>query len=104
MLEELVDLMDLYMKCRPHIVAQTDPGTLFLNRRGGALKAADLSNLVRNLSRRSGKSVVPGSVRDSFANYWPDKYPEDYDTLADILWMEIPAVKSRYAQAQVVVA
>jgi len=61
-----------YLKeARPAIVKGRDPGTLFVNRRGGPLSRQGLWGVIRKAARRAGvrRVVSPHTLRHSFASH-----------------------------------
>jgi len=72
---------------RPRLVSDRDPGTLFVDRRGGAFKASDVTTLISKLTAvHGGVRVKPHLFRDIVAFAWLKKHPNDYLTLSKILW------------------
>jgi len=84
----LIPLLDDYLQHhRPKIVGPSDPGTLFLNREGGALNRQVLTQHVSQLTLdHAGRRVTPHIFRDIFAYRWLEDHPEDYLTLSKILF------------------
>jgi len=84
----LVLLLEEYLKHhRPILLVGTDPGTLFLNRHGQPLTACSINLLVGNLTLRyAQKRITPHRVRDAFAYWWLEKFPQDYLTVSKKLW------------------
>ncbi len=61
-----------YLKeARPALVTLGDPGTLFVNRRGGSLSRQGLWEIIRKAARRAGvrRVVSPHTLRHSFASH-----------------------------------
>ncbi len=85
---KLVGLLDEYLQSyRKELAAESDPGTLFLNEKGGALTQAQVSTLVSRLTLRyCGRIVTPHLFRDIYAFMWLEKRPEDFLTLSKLLW------------------
>ena len=85
---KLVGLLEEYLQShRKELVAESDPGTLFLNDIGGALTQPQMSTLVSRLTLRySGRVVTPHLFRDIYAFMWLEKRPEDFLTLSKLLW------------------
>lgn len=74
---------------RPRLVATHDPGTLFLNRDGGALERQNTTDYIAELVlRHTGRRMTPHLFRDSFAYAWLEAHPDDYLSLSKILWHE----------------
>lgn len=84
----LVPLLEEYLEYyRPLLLGTFDPGTLFLNRKGGTLRSADVTFIVSDLTLRyAQRRVTPHLVRDILAFWWLDSHPEDYLTLSKMLW------------------
>jgi integrase len=84
----LIPLLEAYLEDhRPHLMRDTDPGTLFLNHNGGPLRGQEISELVSQRTfEHTGRRVNPHLVRDIFAYAWLDDHPEDYLTVSKILW------------------
>jgi hypothetical protein len=72
---------------RPRLVAKRDPGTLFLNRDGGALNWQTVTSQVSEIVRQhTGRSMNPHLFRDAFSYAYLESHPEDFLTLSKILW------------------
>jgi len=72
---------------RPKLVKNPDPGTLFVNRRGGALNDHEVTDRVAELVlEHAGRRVTPHLFRSIFAYKWLEEFPEDFLTLSKILW------------------
>lgn len=58
-------------EARPAIVKRGDPGTLFVNRRGGRLSRQGLWGIIKKAARRAGvrRAVSPHTLRHSFASH-----------------------------------
>jgi hypothetical protein len=84
----LIPLLEDYLQNhRPNIVAEIDPGTLFLNQSGGARDRQTTTDLVAQLVlEHAGRRVTPHIFRDIFAYAWLEDHPEDFLTLSKILW------------------
>ncbi|HKO17905.1 MAG TPA: phage integrase SAM-like domain-containing protein [Acidobacteriaceae bacterium] len=84
----LVPLLEDYLaNHRPHLLRGGDPGTLFINDRGGAFRPESLTALISTLTLRyGGKIVTPHLFRDIFAFMWLELNPQDYLTLSKLLW------------------
>jgi len=84
LLSPLEDYLDHH---RPTLLRRSDPGTLFLNKAGGALSDCVVLNLVSSLTLRYvNRRVTPHIFRDIVAYKWLDDHPEDYLTLSKLLW------------------
>ena len=44
------------------------------------------------------KRFAPKAFRGIFAHYWLTEYPDDFENLAEILWMSIPSVYAMYGE------
>lgn len=84
----IVPLLEDYLEnYRPLLVGDSDPGTLFLNRRGKQHSKESFGNLIGNLTlKHAGRWVSPHLYRDALAHHWLDEHPEDYLTLSKALW------------------
>lgn len=83
----IVALEEYLAKHRPLLVGKSDPGTLFLNRRGGPLTAQQTTELVAELTlKHGGRRVSPHLLRSVFAYKWLENFPEDFLSLSKILW------------------
>ncbi len=86
---QLVALLEEYLRQHRGILPgeQHDPGTLFLDDSGRAFTDKSLVKVLENLTfQYVGKPINPHLLRDIFAYKWLDDHPEDYATLAVILW------------------
>lgn len=99
--EYFVDLLNEYEKCHWLLTKTTGAETLFLNRDGKPISTESLRETVENLTLRRGhRRVTPIAFRGIFAHYWLNKYPEDYENLAQVLWMSIPSAYRTYDEEQ----
>ncbi len=72
---------------RPHLINNSEPGTLFMNRDGARLTDGRVTALVSNLTLRyASRRVTPHIFRDIFAYWWLARHPEDYLTISKKLW------------------
>ena len=96
--DQLVPGLVRFLKYRPKLVqGKDDPGTLFLNRDGGALNAVTLGKLVGNISERYlGKRIAPSAFKDIAAYRHLDRRPKDYSTLASLQNKSVHGVRMRY--------
>jgi len=94
----LILLLEQYLSLhRKYLVRDSDPGTLFLDRFGGAMGKLSFMQRIGILTERYlQKKTTPEAFRAIFAYHWLDQHPGDYERLAGILWMEISSVKSRF--------
>jgi len=105
-LSEIVPLLEFYVEqVRPRLLGSKHTNQLFLHRRGGGITCKLMRARVLNLTQHfGGKAVVPGSIRESFSDYWLESCPDDFQSLADVLWMELPSVLRKYVHAETIVA
>lgn len=90
-------LEDYLENYRPVLVRGNDSGALFLSRRGGPIHKTALRNAVTRLTQEFlGKPVSPSSIQKSFADWFLDFCPEDYENLANILWLRYESVRAFY--------
>jgi hypothetical protein len=94
----LILLMDEYVNVhRGHLIQDSDPGTLFLDRFGGMMSASTLIQRVGILTERYiQKKITPTAFRATFGYQWLDSHPGDYDGLSGILWMDPVSARSRF--------
>ena len=95
---QLICLLEEFLEHhRPHLIRGNDPGTLFINRKGKPFDSMGVENLVGQVTlRHSGRRVNPHLFRDIFALKWLEDHPEDYLTLAKILWHRSVTTTIRY--------
>ena len=88
LLKQLVERLEEYLKeYRPLLINGSDPGTVFVDGQGHPFSARSLRYLVINIAvRYVGRRVNPHLFRDIFAVAYLADRPEDYLTLAKILW------------------
>jgi integrase len=80
-LEEYLD------KFRPILASGKDPGTLFINSKGKALYALEVTRLIsQNTLRFGGRRVTPHLFRDIIAYTWLKAHPKDFLTVSKMLW------------------
>jgi hypothetical protein len=95
--DQLVPALIRYRQYRSLLIHGEDPGTLFLNRDGGALRASTFSKLVGNISESYlGKRIPPSAFRDIAAYKYLSWKPGDYYTLASLLCQSEHNVRMRY--------
>jgi hypothetical protein len=95
--DQLVSRLLQYLRYRHLLIKGKDPGTLFLNRDGGTLKASTFSKLVGNISESYlGKPIPPSAFRDIAAYRFLSWRPGDYSTLASLLCQSEHSVRMRY--------
>ncbi len=84
----LVRSLEQYLRVyRPLLVGSSDPGTLFLNRDGGALDRQVMTDLVGQLTlAHCGVRSTPHVARDAFAYAFLKAFPKDFLSLSKILW------------------
>jgi len=97
LLDELLPGLIRFLDYRPKLVRGKDPGTLFVNRDGGALNARTFSKLVGNITESYLHHRIPPSAFKDIAAYkhLADK-PDDYSTLASLPCRSEHSVKMRY--------
>ncbi len=80
----LLEFRDVY---RPILACDSNPRTLFVNQKGGAMKAQQIEEAVEEATLRyAGKAVNPHLFRDIYALEFLKCHNADYLTLAKILW------------------
>jgi integrase len=86
--QQLVPMFEEYLlHCRPLLVGDSDPHTVFLQRCGRPLKQCSVTQIISKLTAKyAGRRVTPHIFRDSFAHQWLIENPRDYLTLSKILW------------------
>jgi hypothetical protein len=84
----LIPLLEKYLHEHRHrVVGERDPGTLFINRDGGAMDERIVTNHVAEITlKHTGRRMTPHLFRDAFAYAYLESHPEDYLTLSKILW------------------
>ena len=82
--QNLIPILEEYLvQHRPLLVGNHDPGTLFLNKRGGPLSARQLTALVGKITVRFANCrMMPAMIRRLFAYCWLAENPDDYYTLS----------------------
>lgn len=99
LLDELLPGLIRFLDYRPKLIQGKDPGTLFLNRDGGALNTSTFSKLVGNISESYLHHHIPPSAYQDIAAYKHlAKNPDDYSTLASLFCRSEHSVKMRYDQ------
>ncbi len=83
---------------RPILVNNDDPGTLFLNRRGGALRDWEFGVLVGNLTETygGGKRIGIETARHIIVADYLQSHPDDIAGAAQILGVSYHAVVKRF--------
>jgi len=97
--DRLVPGLVRFLKYRPLLIQGKDPGTLFLNRHGGALNAVTLGKLTGNISESYlglGKRIPPSAFKDIAAYRHLGRRPGDYSTLASLQNKSVHGVRMRY--------
>jgi hypothetical protein len=85
-------LEDFIANHRPRLIKGTDPGTLFLNQKGGSFTERSISGFVTNVALRYVKRRVnPHLFRDIFAVAYL-KDTRDYLSLSKVLWHKNPKI------------
>jgi hypothetical protein len=84
----LVPLLEEYLAShRPKLVAEDDPGTLFVNEDGCAIDRQIMTYHVSEIVlKHTGRRTTPHLFRDAFSYAYLDAHPEDFLTLSKILW------------------
>lgn len=91
-----VDLLNEYEEVHhPYLTKNSGAVTLFLNRAGRPLTGQVLLSRLSNLIGKPNR-VTPTACRDSFACYWLEKFPDQYENLAVILWTSVGSVVKQY--------
>lgn len=85
---QLIGPLEEYLSQFRHLLLRgTDPGTLFVNRVGNAMKADDVRFLVSTRTMQyGGRRVTPHLFRDIVAYAYLKEHPEDFLTLSKMLW------------------
>ena len=82
----LIPLLEEYLQNhRPNIVAEVDPGTLFLTQSGARDRQSTTDLVAQLVLENAGRRITPHIFRDIFAYAWLDDHPEDFLTLSKIL-------------------
>lgn len=89
---QLIGLLEDYLdNHRNHLLADHDPGTLFLNRSGKPMSIQQVDDAVCNATLKyAGRRVTPHPFRDMVAFAWLKDHPQDYLTLSKLLWHANP--------------
>jgi len=96
LLDELLPGLIRFLDYRPKLIQGEDPGTLFLNRDGGALNASTFSKLVGNITESYLHHIPPSAFQDIAAYKHLADNPDDYSTLASLFCRSEHSVKMRY--------
>jgi len=97
LLDELLPGLIRFLDYRSKLIQGKDPGTLFLNRDGGALNATTFCKLVRNITESYLHHHIPPSAFQDIAAYKHlAEKPEDYSTLLSHFSRSEHSVKMRY--------
>jgi len=100
LIDELVIGLPRFLEYRKLLLQGTDPGTLFLNRDGGALNARTFSKLVGNITESYlGKHIPPSAFRQLASYRQLALKPKDYSSLASLLCQSEHIVRMRYERA-----
>lgn len=85
---QLVKPLEEYLaKYRPELLDGKATVNLFLNRKGRALRASSIRNIVEKWTFRcGGVRMNPHQARDSFAFRWLKEHPRDFLLLSKNLW------------------
>ena len=96
-IDELVIDLPRFLKYRKLLLQGKDPGTLFLNRDGGALNANTFSKLVGNITESFlGKKIPPSAFLDIACYRHLAWKPNDYSTLASLRCQNEHSVRMRF--------
>jgi hypothetical protein len=84
----LIPLLEEYLADhRPKLVAQKDPGTLFVNEDGSAVGYQIMTYHVSEIVlKHAGRRTTPHLFRDAFAYAYLEAHSEDFLTLSKILF------------------
>lgn len=85
---QLIGSLDEYLKAsRPHLLVNSDPDVLFVNKAGRKMTKNQMTQTVSELTLRyKGRRVTPHAFRDIVAYTWLKEHPKDYLTLSKMLW------------------
>ena len=85
---QLIGPLETYLtKCRPLLMGDYDPETLFVKDDGRPFPQNSFAGQVGKITRRwAGRRVTPHLFRDIFAVKFLKDRPRDYLTLSKILW------------------
>jgi integrase len=86
--KQLIKPLEEYLtKYRPELLNGKATVNLFLNRKGRAMAASTIRNIVEKWTFRcGGVRMNPHQARDSFAFRWLKEHPRDFLLLSKILW------------------
>jgi integrase len=89
---QLIEPLEEYLKeFRPHLLGNSDPGTLLINQAGNAMEANQIRRVVESLTLRfGGTRVTPHLFRDIVAFAWLKAHPKDFLSLSKMLWHSSP--------------
>jgi hypothetical protein len=89
---QLIEPLEEYLKAfRPHLLGNSDPGTLLINHAGNAMEANQIRRVVESLTLRfGGTRVTPHLFRDIVAFAWLKAHPKDFLSLSKMLWHSSP--------------
>lgn len=97
LIDELLPGLVRFLDYRPKLIQGKDPGTLFLNRDGGALNATTFCKLVRNITESYLQHPIPPSAFQDIAAYKHlAENPGDYSTLMSLFCLSEHSVRMRY--------
>jgi hypothetical protein len=91
---QLIGLLEEYLEqFRPRLLNGTNTTTLFVNRSGKPMSAAQVTRAVSDLTTRyGGRRVTPHLFRDIVSFAWLKAHPKDYLTLSKMLWHSSPTL------------
>jgi len=98
LIDKLVLCLPRFLDCRTRLLlGKDDPGTLFLNRDGGALNGTTFCKLVGNITESYlDRRIPPSAFQDIAAYRFLSRNPNDYSTLASLRCQNVHSVRMRY--------
>jgi len=88
---DLISPLEAYLKSRKQLVKKRSTETLFVNSYGDPLQPRTFGFLITEIALiYAGKRVSPSAVRDIFAYEYLQICPEDFPSLALLLWHQDP--------------
>ena len=97
--DQLVFGLVRFLQHRHLLIQGKDPGTLFLNRDGGALNAATFGKLVKNITEsylKTKNGIPPSAFRDISVYRYLAREPKNYSTVASLLCQSEHSVRMRF--------
>lgn len=90
-------ILEEYQKHHSRLTEKTRTETLFLNRNGKPLSERRLHSKIEDLTlKRAKRRITPSAFRSIFAHYWLEVRPDDYENIAQVLWVSIPSAQEQY--------